>query len=142
MDFSVEDEDVDNLMMSIGRKLLQRRQRPPIRLEYPSNYHKSELVTWLKEKLDLDDEYLYSINGYLHLKQFFELISKVRRPDLLEPEWPIVPPAAFAGCKNIFEAIDNHEYILLAPPFHSFSPVTRLLEEAATDPNVLAIKQT
>lgn len=142
MDFSVEDEDVDNLMMSIGRKLLQRRQRPPIRLEYPSYYHKNELIPWLKEKLNLDDEYLYSINGYLHLKQFFELIIKAKRPDLLEHEWPVVSPAAFAGCKNIFEAIDKHGDILLAPPFHSFSPVVRMLEEAATDPNVLAIKQT
>ncbi|HJH04730.1 MAG TPA: polyphosphate kinase 1 [Victivallis vadensis] len=141
MDFSVEDEGAEDLLQSIEKKLLQRRHREPIRVEVLTNT-RGPLARWLEQEFRLDEQFWYAVRGPLHLKQFFELVGKARLPELLEPAWPAVEPAAFSEHNSIFEAIAAKGTILVAPPFHSFSPVVRLLQQAADDPDVLAIKQT
>lgn len=141
MDFSVEDEGAEDLLQSIEKKLLQRRHREPIRVELLTNT-RGPLARWLEQEFRLDDQFWYAVRGPLHLKQFFELVGKARLPELLEPAWPPVEPAAFSEHNSVFEAIAAKGTILIAPPFHSFSPVVRLLRQAADDPDVLAIKQT
>ena len=141
MDFSVEDEGAEDLLQSIEKKLLQRRHREPIRGEVLTNTRGS-LARWLEQEFRLDEQFWYAVRGPLHLKQFFELVGKARLPELLEPAWPAVEPAAFSEHNSVFDAISAKGTILVAPPFHSFSPVVRLLQQAADDPDVLAIKQT
>lgn len=141
MDFSVEDEGAEDLLQSIEKKLLQRRHREPIRLEVPVNT-RGALADWLDEQFRLDDQFRYASRAPLHLKQFFELVGRARLPELLEPAWPAIMPAPFVEHKSVFEAISARGTILVAPPFHSFTPILRLLQEAADDPDVLAIKQT
>ncbi len=141
MDFSVESEGIDDLMRTIEQKLLQRRRREPIRLELLRSA-RGPLARWLQRALDLDDLYRYEIAGHLNYKQLFELVGKVNRPELLEAPWPPVLPPEFQQQESGFQAIAEHGTILIAPPFHSFNPIVRLLEEAAEDPGVLAIKQT
>lgn len=141
MDFSVEDEGAEDLLQSIEKKLLQRRHREPIRVEVLTNTRGS-LARWLEQEFRLDEQFWYAVRGPLHLKQFFELVGKARLPELLEPAWPAVEPAAFSEHNSVFDAISAKGTILVAPPFHSFSPVVRLLQQAADDPDVLAIKQT
>ena len=141
MDFSVEDEGAEDLLQSIEKKLLQRRHREPIRVEVLTNTRGS-LARWLEQEFRLDEQFWYAVRGPLHLKQVFELVGKARLPELLEPAWPAVEPAAFSEHSSVFDAISAKGTILVAPPFHSFSPVVRLLQQAADDPDVLAIKQT
>ena len=141
MDFSVEDEGAEDLLQSIEKKLLQRRHREPIRVEVLTN-PRGSLARWLEQEFRLDEQFWYAVRGPLHLKQFFELVGKARLPELLEPAWPAVEPAAFSEHSSVFDAISAKGTILVAPPFHSFSPVVRLLQQAADDPDVLAIKQT
>ena len=141
MDFSVEDEGAEDLLQSIEKKLLQRRHREPIRVEVLTNT-RGPLARWLEQEFRLDEQFWYAVRGPLHLKQFFELVGKARLPELLEPAWPAVEPAAFSEHNSVFDAISAKGTILVAPPFHSFSPVVRLLQQAADDPDVLAIKQT
>ena len=141
MDFSVEDEGAEDLLQSIEKKLLQRRHREPIRVEVLTNT-RGPLARWLEQEFRLDEQFWYAVRGPLHLKQFFELVGKARLPELLEPAGPAVEPAAFSEHNSVFDAISAKGTILVAPPFHSFSPVVRLLQQAADDPDVLAIKQT
>ena len=141
MDFSVEDEGAEDLLQSIEKKLLQRRHREPIRLEVPVNT-RGALAEWLADQFRLDDQFRYASRAPLHLKQFFELVGRARLPELLEPAWPAIMPAPFTEHKSVFEAVSARGTILVAPPFHSFAPILRLLQEAADDPDVLAIKQT
>lgn len=141
MDFSVEDEGAEDLLQSIEKKLLQRRHREPIRVEVLTNT-RGPLARWLEQEFRLDEQFWYAVRGPLHLKQFFELVGKARLPELLEPAWPAVEPTAFSEHNSVFDAISAKGTILVAPPFHSFSPVVRLLQQAADDPDVLAIKQT
>lgn len=141
MDFSVEDSDAEDLMQSIEKKLLQRRHREPIRIELISGT-RGPLTKWLAKEFRLDEQFWYFVRGPLHLKQFFELVGKAGLPELLEPTWTPVMPAAFSADRSVFETIAQHGSLLVAPPFHSFAPIVRFLEEAAEDPDVLAIKQT
>ncbi|MDA6815890.1 hypothetical protein OSL60_27280, partial [Escherichia coli] len=84
---------VEDLLHTIERSLLQRRRREPIRLEKPGNL-RGELADWLNEQFQLAPQFRYAVSGPLHLKQFFELAGKVRRPELLEAPWPGLVPAA------------------------------------------------
>ena len=140
MDFAIE-EECDDLLRSVELNLLERRSREPIRLEV-SNRAKGSLRNWLAKEFELDSSYRYTVKGMLNLKALFELINKVKRPDLLEKPWVPVNNTELPENENIFESITKHKEILLAVPFQKFDPVIRLLSAAADDPTVLAIKQT
>ena len=142
MDFSVEEEMMDDLLKTIRGKLLQRRQRAPIRLEVSGDKLHSELGEFLVDSLGISGEFCYSLPGPLHLKQFFALVSAANRPELLEEPWQPVMPAVFREFPSVMDAIREKENILLPVPYCSFTPVVQLLEQAAVDPDVLAIKQT
>lgn len=142
MDFSVEDDNVDDLLSCIDKKLDQRRRRSPVRLEVAGINPKGNLVNWLLEKLELERDFCYFSRAPLNLKQFFELSALVNRPELQAAVLAPVMAPELTGNRNVFEAISEHGNIMLALPFHSFEPVVRLLNQAAEDPDVLAIKQT
>ena len=142
MDFSVEGEVMDDLLTTIRGKLLQRRQREAIRLEIAGESSRSKLARYLMKELRLAPELCYLLPGPLHLKQFMELLPFVREPELSEEKWPPLTPAVFRQYATVFEAVRAKENILLPLPFCSFAPVVDLLEQAADDPDVLAIKQT
>ena len=141
MDNVFDDESFDDLLHHIGRKLLQRRQREPIRLELPQGRH-GALVKWLTGELKVDPEYCYMVRGPLYLKQFSELAAAAHAPELLEKPWPPAPVPELAGETDAFKAIARHRSILIAPPYQDFNALVSLLEQAAEDPDVLAIKQT
>lgn len=141
MDLDFDDFDSVNLIQSIGDRLRERRQRDAIRLETPSGIS-GKLFKWLKKSLRIEDEFCYKDRTMLHCRQLFDLISQITASSLLEKEWTPAAPAELAGFPTVFDAIKAKEEIFLAFPFQSFSPIVRLLEEAADDPDVLAIKQT
>lgn len=142
MDFSVEDDGMDDLLKTIRGKLLQRRQREAIRLEISGESSRGKMVKYLMKELKLSSKFCYHLPGPLHLKQFMELTGLVKLPDLLEAKQPELTPAVFRQYPTVFEAIRAKGNILLSLPYCSFSPVVNMLEQAADDPDVLAIKQT
>jgi len=141
MDNVLDDDIFDDLLRHIGKKLLQRRQREPIRLEIPRG-QSGELVKWLVGELKVDPDYCYAIRGPLYLKQFSQLAAAAHAPELLEPPWPPVAVPELADESDAFRAIARRKSILIAPPYQSFDALVKLLEQAADDPDVLAIKQT
>ena len=141
MDFTILEEGVSDLLRSIEHTLLERRSREPIRLEFPCGA-KGPLYQWLMEQFKLDEDLRYALGVPLNLKQLFELIGKINRPELLEAPWMPLPNMAFEGYNDIFEAIRTQGNILHMVPFFSFDPIVKLLNSAADDPDVLAIKQT
>jgi polyphosphate kinase len=141
MDFTLDEEGVRDLLVHIEKKLIHRRRRSPIRLELPRGC-RGTLATWLRAHCGLAAEDTYMVAGPHHLKNFFELIGKVRQPELFEPEWPPLPVPQVSDHEPVFAAIRRHGCIANYLPFQTFDPLVRLIEEAAADPNVLAIKQT
>jgi polyphosphate kinase len=141
MDFAIDEEGVDDLLSHIRKELLQTRTRQALRLEFMKE-RRGSLETWLMDRLGVDQNSKYVVDGPLHLANFFELVSKESGKKLEEEEWTPAENNDFQSEESVFKIIREKEAISLFLPFQSFEPVVRLLNEAAEDPNVLAIKQT
>ena len=144
-DVEIEEDESENLIQALEAELLKRRFGPPIRLEITDDMDDVTLDLLLRE-LDITDQEVYRLPGPLDLRGLFDL-SRVDRPDLRYP--PHLPTTAVAfqpGDSNersdIFKAIGKAD-VLVHHPYESFATsVQAFLEQAARDPQVLAIKQT
>lgn len=140
MDFDIGDDESD-LLVHMEKTLRSTRKRSAIRLEIQKG--SSELLSqWLKEKLQITDDLVFTIDGPLNLASFFEFIPQVAREGLVDKQIEPLQIPALEDYSSLFDAISEWHTIPLYHPFESFDYVVNLLEEAANDPNVLAIKQT
>lgn len=144
-DVVIEEDESENLIQALEAELLRRRFGPPIRLEITDDMDDVTLDLLIKE-LDITDQEVYRLPSPLDLRGLFSL-SKVDRPDLRYPPHVPTTPVAFqpTGSDNradIFAAIRKND-VLVHHPYESFATsVQAFLEQAARDPQVLAIKQT
>ena len=141
MDFIIEDSEENDFMSYMERKLKSANKRDTIRLEIAVNIPIG-IREWLLTKLMISEEVIIEINGPLDLARFFEFISLNARPDLLDEKIKPLEIPILSESNSIFEAIKQYRSIPLFHPFESFDYVVKLLQEAAEDPNVLAIKHT
>jgi polyphosphate kinase len=141
MDFAIHESQFRDFLNCIEKTLLECRSREPICLIISSGTSKN-LKNWLYEQFKLDELYIYSIPDQFALGQFSELVEKESSAEFNEPQWPPLRHPDVKPEESIFKAINDSGFICLMTPYHSFAPITRLLEEAAVDPEVLAIKQT
>ena len=134
------DEDVtENLLQAMERELLKRRFEPAVRLEVEQDM--SDDVLWrLARELSVDEDAVYRLPGPLDLTGL-TVIADLPLPEQRYPQF--VPNAkAVPTDTSIFAALDERD-TLVHHPYDSFTTtVQRLVEEAAADPRVLAIKQT
>ena len=140
-DMDVEDRDED-LLQALERELARRRFGPPVRLEVSGNMSEHMLGVLLGE-LDVHPGDVVQVPGLLDLKSLWQVYA-VDRPGLKErPYVPVTHPAfADRDGKSIFAALREGD-VLVHHPYQSFSTtVQRFIEQAAADPDVLAIKQT
>ena len=140
MNFSIDEATVSDLLSEMRDALRRNAKRPVIRLEIASEMNVSSRK-WLYEKLEISQENVYSVNGLLNLKSCFQLAA-LDRPDLLPPPMEPLPSIRIKPDETIFEAIRRNGSFMLHHPYETFDPVVRFLNEAAEDPDVLAIKQT
>jgi polyphosphate kinase len=144
-DLEIEEEESENLLVSMEQELLRRKFGPPVRLEVASDI-KGDLVDRLKSELSIREGDISRYQEPLDLTGLSR-IADLDRPELkfrsfrnqiAKPLRDIDPESN----EEFFSAIKKGE-ILLHHPYDSFnSSVVRFLEAAATDPQVLAIKQT
>jgi polyphosphate kinase len=144
-DVEVEEDETENLLQALEKELLRRRFGPPIRLEISDDMDPVTLELIVRE-LDITEQEVYRLPSPLDLGGLFDL-TRIPRPDLKYPKHvpttaaALLPPEANAK-PDIFKAISRGD-ILLHHPYESFATsVQAFLEQAAADPNVLAIKQT
>ncbi|NHZ72525.1 MAG: polyphosphate kinase 1, partial [Aquificales bacterium] len=140
------DEVADDLLKMISSELRVRRFAAVVRLEVDKSIPENELHFLMRE-LELNSEDVYQVDGLMDLTACFG-IAGAKRPLLKDKPWqPVVPHPLFLegrtkDTRDIF-AIMNQGDILVHHPYDSFSAsVQRLVEEAAVDPQVLAIKLT
>ena len=144
-DLELEEEESENLLQSMEQELLRRKFGPPVRLEVASDID-SDLLNRLKAELTIREQ---DISRY---KEPLDLTGLNRIADLDRPELKFAPfrnqivkdlrEIDLESNDEYYAAIRRNE-ILLHHPYDSFnSSVVRFLEAAATDPHVLAIKQT
>jgi polyphosphate kinase len=144
-DLELEEEESENLLVSMEQELLRRKFGPPVRLEV-ANDIKPDLLKRLQVELTIRDEDISRYKEPLDLTGLHR-IANLDRPELKYPPFRNqvahdLREIELESNEEFFAAIRRHE-ILLHHPYDSFnSSVVRFLEAAATDPHVLAIKQT
>jgi polyphosphate kinase len=139
-DLNVDEEESADLLSTIQEELRRRDRGAAVRLELDAAAS-AELEAALTAALKLGTPDVYRLQGPLQPSDLMMLTDLDVRPELrVEPFVPAVPPA-LRDDDPVMSVIARRD-ILLHHPYDSFDPVVRFLEEAAEDPNVLAIKQT
>jgi len=139
-DVSVQEDEAGDLLESVEQAVQDRRRRAVVRAEV--NAGASETLTrWLTATYALAEQDIYTIDGRLNGGSLWEIAGRSGYDALRLPDWPPQPPRDLAGYDSLWEAIADHD-VLLCHPYESFEPVVRLLQQAAQDPCVLAVKQT
>ena len=139
-DLFVDDEEVDNLLRAVEGELAQRRYGAAVRLETSLDCPQ-DIADFLLRHFALDKDDLYQVNGPVNLNRLMAIYDLVERPDLKYPAFTPSVPKRLMAKEDIF-AVMREAPLLLHHPFESFAPVIDFLRQAASDPDVLAIKQT
>ena len=138
-DLEVEDE-AEDLVREFETALKRRRRGEVIRLKM-SIGAPDDLRALIKEELGVSDDEMVEVRGMLGIADVKELILSSRKDLLWPPFTPRVPERVQDNDGDMFAAIKQKD-ILLHHPYETFDLVIQFLEQAARDPNVLAIKQT
>ncbi len=138
-DLEVDEDETDDLVTSLEKELLRRRFGPLVRLEVEQDIS-DDVLDILTRALGAEEGETYRVPGPLNLAGLSQ-IADSDRPELLFP--PMVPVESRAlASGDLFAAVRERE-VLVHHPYESFAATTeRFLALAATDPEVVAIKQT
>ena len=139
-DFYLDPEEVDDLIRALEGELFESRYGAAVRLE-TTNDCPDEVAEYLLEHFNLGRRDLYQVHGPVNLARLLAVYDLVDDPKLKYRPFTPGVPEAFVKDTNPFDVIAKED-VLLHHPFQSFTPVMDFLYHAATDPNVVAIKQT
>jgi polyphosphate kinase len=144
-DLSLEEDEADDLLAAVELELRRRRFGRAVRLEIDETMD-DDVREFLVGELDLAPDDVYVIDGPLDLGGLWA-VHALDRPALKDEPWapvtqPRLAPAAPDEGVDVFAAIRDRD-ILVHHPYDSFATsVEAFIEQAAADPDVLAIKQT
>jgi polyphosphate kinase len=142
-DFEVDEDRDEDLLQALERELVRRRFGPPVRLEVAEDIDSAVLALLISE-INVQPEDVQQLPGLLDLTGLWQ-IYELDRPGLKErPFVPATHPRFAEGetPKSVFATLREGD-VLVHHPYESFATsVQRFIEQAASDPNVLAIKQT
>ena len=134
----VDEEEVENLASALKEELHSRGYNPAVRLEIAHDCPK-KILQLLLDNFNLTDNALFRIDGPVNLNRIVQVYDMVKRADLKFPNFK--QGKAAIDEDDPFESIRDGD-ILLHHPYQSFNTVIDVLQHAANDPQVLAIKQT
>lgn len=138
-DLEVEDE-AEDLVREFETALKRRRRGEVIRLKLSAGAPE-DLRALIMEELAVTEDEVVEVKGLLGVADLKELILSSRKDLMWPPFTPRVPERVQDHDDDMFAAIRQKD-MLLHHPYETFDMVIRFLQQAATDPNVLAIKQT
>ncbi len=139
-DFSIEEEEAEDLLKEIEKQLKKRQWGQAIRLEVEEGIDK-RLLAILQKELVIEECDIYNIPGPLDLTFLMKMYGLSGFEHHKNPPFSPQPVADLPSDANIFDEIRKRD-ILLHHPYETFTPVVNFIKQAARDPEVLAIKQT
>lgn len=138
-DLYIDEEEAINLIKTIEEELRNLRRGAAVRLEIENDVP-PEILATLCDHLGLSPEYVYKVPRPINLLRLNALCD-IARPDLKFPPHTPANNTPLNDPARIFSTLRKQD-ILLHHPYDSFLPVVEFIEQAARDPQVLAIKQT
>ena len=138
-DLDLQEDEADDLLRAVESELRKRRFGEPVRLEVEPQMS-PDLRRKLLEALELDAGDCYEVDGMMGTESLWTIIN-LDEPDLHDPPFTPSFPKRLIGQTDMFAAIREGD-LLLHHPYESFDPIVQFVEQAASDPKVLAIKQT
>src|SRR6266508_4619334 len=144
-DIELGDDEADDLLVAVEQELRRRRFGAVVRLEVAATMP-DHVVRLLQRELEVDDDSLVTVEGPLNLGDLMGLVAALDRPELAHKPWVGTTQPRLLGTEedsvNLFAALREGD-LLVHHPYDAFSTsVQRFIEQAAEDPDVLAIKQT
>ncbi|PYF06483.1 RNA degradosome polyphosphate kinase [Ureibacillus chungkukjangi] len=142
-DLTIHEEGARDLLVEIEKELKKRKWGVGSRLEVRDGEMSDEVLDYLLEEFEIQESDVFKIDGPLDLTFLFSFVKKISiGREYLEYE-SFIPlrPRDLASNENIFEKALTQD-IFFHHPYESFEPIVDFVTEAATDPSVLAIKQT
>jgi polyphosphate kinase len=138
-DLDLQEDEADDLLRAIESELRKRRFGEPVRLEVARSMP-AAMRAMLMEALSLTTFDCYEIEGMMATSALWSLVG-IDKPALHDPPFTPSIPKRLRGASDLFAVIREGD-LLLHHPYQSFDPVVQFLRQAASDPDVLAIKQT
>jgi len=138
-DMGLREDQAFDLLAQMEELLDARKESDCVRLEI-ADHASPELLGFLRDALSLGEGDVFAVPGPLDLSALRQLADLAGFDDLRYPPWPPQPSPGVDPTVPMFDVL-AHRDLLLYHPYDSFEPVVRLIEEAARDPDVLAIKQ-
>ncbi|MCW8796226.1 MAG: polyphosphate kinase 1 [Chlorobium sp.] len=138
-DIEIEEDEAGDLLETIEQGIRSRRYGKVVRLDLtPSmpDYMKELLI----KNLEIHSRNIYEISGALGLSDLMEMME-IEKPELKDPPFAPDNPIEEKAGGDIFSLLRKRDQ-LLYHPYDSFQPVVDLINQAASDPQVLSIKQT
>lgn len=139
-DLFVDEEENKNLRIALQGELPHRHYGAAVRLEVADNCS-TAMADFLLNQFELDANDLYQAHGPVNLVRLMQVPDWVDRPDLKFAPFICGLPERLNKSPDLFEAVQRGD-ILLHHPYQSFQPVIDFIEQAANDPQVVAIRQT
>jgi polyphosphate kinase len=139
-DLSLNEDEADDLLLEIEKSLKMRKWGAAVRLEVEAHCDE-KIVSVLKDALELDPESIFHVKGPIDVTFLMKMAAQHSRPDLKDQIFPSIYPPAFRKYEDVFSAIRGKD-ILVHHPYEDFQCVIDFINQAAEDPDVLAIKQT
>ena len=138
--FNLDEDETENLLTEVAKKLKNRRTGEAVRLEVEANMD-DKIRHFLMKELDIKERAVFQINGPLDLTFLFRFYDLNVPSDMKYPPFKPQPSTMFNPEMNIFDQIrEKDRFVHL--PYESFDPVLEFVAKAAEDKDVLAIKQT
>ena len=138
-DLAVREDQAGDLLAHMREVLDARKRSNCVRLEADERISEPSLA-FLRNTLKVSDEEIYKVPGPVDLTVFWSVVRLPGFDALKDTPWPPQPSPEIPPDAAMFDIIARKD-VLLFHPYQSFEPVLRLVEQAADDPNVLAIKQ-
>ena len=135
-----EEEEARSLLESIRSELHNRRKGDAVRLEIVAGAH-PEIVDRLRTNFELEENQVYTAEGPVNLARTRSFYGEINRPDLKFPAFQPRQLHLNRKVNDIFEDLRQRD-ILLHHPYDAYDPVVNFIQQGASDPRVVAMKQT